>query len=72
MPSIVGGPIKVNSNEGVMNFGDSLNISPKSTNKVVSGSGGGNTGDFIVTNNGFNINNTSDPDVADQNQGGNA
>jgi len=68
MPSIVTGPLKINSNEGVMNFGDSLNISPKSSSKSVSGSGGGISGDFVVTNNGFNINNVSDPDVFDQNQ----
>ncbi|MFC0557691.1 spore germination protein [Halalkalibacter alkalisediminis] len=68
MPSIVTGPLKINSNEGVMNFGDSLNISPKSSSKSVSGSGGGISGDFVVTNNGFNINNVSDPDVLDQNQ----
>ncbi|MGO4886741.1 spore germination protein [Anaerobacillus sp. MEB173] len=65
MPSIVG-PFKVNSNSGVMNFGDSLNISPKSNEKSVSGSGGGNTGDFIMTNNGININNMIDPDIIDQ------
>lgn len=72
MPSIVTGPFKVNSNEGVMNFGDSLNISPKSTSKSVSGSGGGISGDFVITNNGFNMNNVADPDVLDQNLGSNA
>ncbi|GAE35442.1 spore germination protein [Halalkalibacter akibai] len=71
MPSIVTGPLKVNSNDGVMNFGDSLNISPKSTSKSVSGSGGGISGDFIITNNGFNINNVADPDLIDQNQSAN-
>ncbi|RKL69262.1 hypothetical protein CR203_04335 [Salipaludibacillus neizhouensis] len=71
MPSIVGS-FKINSNGGVINFGDTQNISPKSTTKSVSGSGAGNTGDFIVTNNGININNTADPDVVDQNQTGNA
>jgi spore germination protein PF len=71
MPSIVCGPFKINSNSGVINFGDSQNISPKSTSKAVSGSGGGNTGDFIITNNGFNMNNTFDPDVKDQNISGN-
>jgi spore germination protein PF len=67
MPSIIGGPFKINSNNGVINFGDSQNISPKSTSKSISGSGGGNTGDFIITNNGVNVNNTFDPDIADQN-----
>jgi spore germination protein PF len=67
MPSIVG-PIKINSvSGGVINFGDSLNIAPKSTAKSNSGSGGGNTGDFQITNNGFSITNTVDPDVADSN-----
>lgn len=71
MPSIVGGPFKINSNEGVVNFGDALNISPKSASKNVSGSGAGITGDFVITNNGININNIIDPDVADQNQAAN-
>ncbi|UCZ51451.1 spore germination protein [Bacillus shivajii] len=71
MPSIVGGPIKINSNSGVINFGDTLNISPKEASKSVSGSGAGHTGDFQITNNGININNTLDPDGFDQNQGGN-
>jgi spore germination protein PF len=68
MPSIVG-PIKINSvSGGVVNFGDALNNSPKSTSKSVSGSGGGNTGDFIIVNNGISISNSVDPDVKDQNQ----
>ncbi|KHF39947.1 spore germination protein [Halalkalibacter okhensis] len=71
MPSIVGGPFKINSNEGVINFGDAVNISPKSSGKTVSGSGSFITGDFVITNNGFSLNNTLDPDVADQNVGGN-
>jgi spore germination protein PF len=71
MPSIVGGPFKINSNEGVINFGDAQNISPKTTGKSVTGSGSAITGDFVITNNGFSVNNTFDPDVADQNIGGN-
>ncbi|WP_280771971.1 spore germination protein [Salipaludibacillus daqingensis] len=70
MPSIVYGPFKINSNDGVLNFGDTLNISPKGTSKSVSGSGGSNTGDFIITNNGINLNNTLDPDLTDQNIAG--
>lgn len=70
MPSIVYGPFKINSNDGVLNFGDTLNISPKATSKTVNGSGGGNAGDFIITNNGINLNNTLDPDVTDQNIAG--
>ncbi|WLR42905.1 spore germination protein [Bacillus carboniphilus] len=72
MPAIVG-PIKINSiSGGVVNFGDSFYLSPKSTTKACSGSGGGNTGDFHITNNGISITNCIDPDVADQNQTANA
>ncbi|MBU8907908.1 spore germination protein [Desertibacillus haloalkaliphilus] len=71
MPSIVGGPFKINSNSGVVNFGDSLNISPKAATKSFSGSGAGNTGDFIMTNNGVNANTNVDPDLSDQNASAN-
>ncbi len=72
MPSIICGPFKVNENGGIMNFGDALNISPKSVSKSVSGSGGGNSGDFTIVNNGISVNNVLDPDVLDQNQAANA
>ncbi|MCS0543329.1 spore germination protein [Fredinandcohnia onubensis] len=66
MPSIVG-PIKINSvGGGVVNFGDSFYVSPKSTGKTYSGSGSLNTGDFICTNNGLNATTTNDEDFADQ------
>ncbi|MDX8045756.1 spore germination protein [Gracilibacillus sp. S3-1-1] len=72
MPSIVG-PIKINSvGGGVINFGDSLYVSPKSAEKSSSGAGSNNTGDFLNTNTGFNITSTVDPDVSDQAIGGNA
>ncbi|MBD8067597.1 spore germination protein [Bacillus sp. PS06] len=66
MPSIVG-PIKINSiGGGVVNFGDSFYLSPKSTSKTNAGSGSFNTGDFINTNNGLNATNTFDSDANDQ------
>ncbi|MCA1030976.1 spore germination protein [Bacillus timonensis] len=72
MPSIVG-PIKINSvGGGVVNFGDSFYLSPKSTSKTNAGSGAFNTGDFICTNNGLSATNTFDPDANDQNVAGNA
>ncbi|WP_209124637.1 spore germination protein [Alkalihalobacillus sp. BA299] len=67
MPAIVIGPFKINGNEGNISFGDVLNMSPKSAGKSISGSGSGNTGDFICTNNGISINGALDPDVLDQN-----
>jgi spore germination protein PF len=71
MPAIVG-PIKVNSvSGGVMQFGDAINVSPKFASKSVSGSGGPNTGDFHIVNNGISITNGVDPDVNDQNQAAN-
>jgi len=66
MPAIVG-PLKINSvGGGVVNFGDSFYVSPKSSSKTNTGSGALNTGDFICTNNGISSTNPFDPDVADQ------
>lgn len=67
MPAIVG-PIKINSiGGGVVNFGDSFYLSPKSQSKSASGSGGGSTGDFQIINNGISVTNLIDPDGTDQN-----
>ncbi|QDP39755.1 spore germination protein [Radiobacillus deserti] len=72
MPSAVG-PLKINSvSGGVVNFGDSFYLAPKSTSKTAAGSGGFNTGDFINTNNGWSSTVTNDPDAADQNVSANA
>ncbi|MCP8615540.1 spore germination protein [Salirhabdus salicampi] len=72
MPSMVG-PVKINSNDsGVVNFGDSFYVSPKSTAKTNSGSGSFSTGDFICTNNFISTTNPFDPDFQDSNSAGNA
>ncbi|MRH44182.1 spore germination protein [Aquibacillus halophilus] len=72
MPSIVG-PIKINSVDGgVINFGDSFYLSPKSASKTAAGSGSFNTGDFINTNSGLSATNSFDPDAVDQVVSGNA
>jgi len=72
MPAIVG-PIKINEvSGGIVNFGDCFYLSPKSAVKAVSGSGGGNTGDFHIVNNGISITIGVDPDAIDQNQTANA
>ncbi|MBC5636660.1 MULTISPECIES: spore germination protein [Ornithinibacillus] len=72
MPSIVG-PVKINSvGGGVVNFGDSFYLSPKSSSKTVTGAGSLNTGDFINTNTGGNLTNHFDPDINDQNLTANA
>ncbi|MFV9511323.1 spore germination protein [Tepidibacillus sp. LV47] len=64
MPSIVGG-IKINSigSGGVVNVGDAIYISPKSTSKSYAGSGSFNTGDFLNNNNGLSSTNTNDTDL---------
>ncbi|MGN7470000.1 spore germination protein [Brevibacillus sp. SAFN-007a] len=65
MPSVVGA-VNINSNSGTVNFGDTLNISPKSASKTFSGSGGSNTGNVVNTINGANATNTFDPNLVDQ------
>lgn len=67
MPSFVLAPFKVTSVSGASNviIGDVLQVTPKTTAKTYSGSGGGNTGDFLQTNNITSLTNTLDPDVAD-------
>lgn len=71
MPSLVNS-VNINNNSGTINFGDALNISPKSASKTVSGQGGSNTGNVVITLNGANLNNTIDPDVIDEPIAGNA
>ncbi|MBA2174531.1 spore germination protein [Halobacillus locisalis] len=72
MPAIVG-PVSINSvGGGVVNFGDSFYLSPKSSGKTSAGSGALNTGNWIITNNGLSSTNPIDPDVNDQNITANA
>jgi spore germination protein PF len=70
LPSVVGA-VNINSNSGQVNFGDTLNISPKSSSKSYSGAGGGNTGNLVNVANGVSLTNTVDPDVSDQPVAGN-
>lgn len=66
MPAIVGPVQVVNNSDGIVQFGDSLIISPKSTGKSNSGSGASNTGAFIITNNGLSASNVLDTNLVDQ------
>lgn len=72
MPCLIVAPISINAAEGVVNFGDTLVINPKTTVKTYSGAGGGNTGNFIQTITIVSATNTLDPDVFDSNNAGNA
>ncbi|WNS76816.1 spore germination protein [Bacillus sp. DTU_2020_1000418_1_SI_GHA_SEK_038] len=66
MPAIVG-PVQIlNVDGGVVQFGDALNISPKTSGKTYSGQGALNTGGFIITNNGINGTNVLDTNLIDQ------
>jgi hypothetical protein len=66
LPAIVGN-IKIISigSGGIVQFGDALVLSPRSTSKTFAGSGSFNTGDLPVTNNGLSSTQTYDGDVVD-------
>lgn len=66
MPAFIGGIIIGNVASGTVQFGDILYQSPKSNSKSVNGSGSGNTGGIIVTNNWLNNSNVFDRDAIDQ------
>lgn len=65
MPAWVGN-VNVATSSGNINFGDVFNLSPKSVAKAYTGSGAGNTGNFVITNNAINNNLVADVDAADQ------
>jgi hypothetical protein len=67
MPAFVG-PVQVNEVEAnaIFKVGDTFSLSPKSSGKTTVGSGSVNTGDFIQTQNLFNITNFYDADLIDQ------
>jgi hypothetical protein len=64
MPSIVGA-FKIVANNGAVNNGDSVFISPNSSTKEYNGSGSVITGDLAMSNTLFSITNVNDPDVVD-------
>jgi len=66
MPAIIGSIQIWNVTGGAINFGDSLNVSPKSNSKTNQGSGSGNSGAIVITNNGLSATHSKDPDVVDQ------
>lgn len=63
MPAIIGG-VKVNDvgSGSIVQFGDTLKISPKSNSKTYVGSGTNNTGDNPRTNNLIDLSLTIDSD----------
>ncbi|WP_059172967.1 spore germination protein [Bacillus sp. FJAT-27445] len=71
MPALVG-PVSIhNVTGGTVNFGDVLNISPKSTSKSFEGAGSSNTGIFIATGSAVSGTNVLDTKLIDQPMTGN-
>lgn len=68
MPSMVGN-IKINSigASGILNMGDNILVTPKSTNRGNTGSGSGATGDFIMVTSLASATNVFTPHVSDSN-----
>jgi spore germination protein PF len=71
MPAIIGPVQIVNVSGGVVQFGDTVYISPKSASKTNAGSGGFNTGGIIFTASGISGTNVLDANLLDQPIGGN-
>ncbi|KOP81686.1 spore germination protein [Cytobacillus solani] len=71
MPAITGPVQIINVDSGIVQFGDAVFISPKSSSKSITGSGAGNTGGFIITNNGLSASNVLDTNLVDQPMVGN-
>jgi spore germination protein PF len=71
MPAIIGPVQIVHVSGGVVQFGDTVYISPKSASKTNAGSGGFNTGGFIIANSGLSGTNVLDTNVIDQPIAGN-
>ncbi|WP_066367849.1 spore germination protein [Neobacillus fumarioli] len=66
MPAIIGPVQVVNVTGGIVQFGDTLYISPKTGTKTYGGSGGFNTGGLVITNNGISGTNVLDANLIDQ------
>ena len=66
MPAIVGF-VKVISvgSSSIVQFGDSVQLSPSSSSKTYAGSGSFLTGSLTNSNNAVSATNTNDPDVQD-------
>lgn len=71
MPAIIGPVQIVNVGGGIVQFGDTVYISPKSASKTFAGSGGFNTGGIIIANNGLSGTNVLDTNLIDQPIAGN-
>jgi spore germination protein PF len=71
MPIVINHVVIPNVTGGVVTFGDTYYVSPKSNSKTAQGSGSSNTGICVNTNSGLSNTNTLDPDGSDQTGFGN-
>jgi spore germination protein PF len=73
MPAIICGPIQINviSANGVVEFGDSLIVSPKTASKTPTGAGAFNTAIFALAASGVSGTNYLNPNAIDQPVAGN-
>ena len=71
MPAITGPVQVINLGGGILQFGDSAVISPKSSSKAFEGSGSSNTGAFVFNASGLNGTNVLDVNGIDQPIAGN-
>ncbi|MGX6442295.1 spore germination protein [Neobacillus sp. K501] len=71
MPAIIGPVQIINVSGGIVQFGDTVYISPKSAAKTFAGSGGFNTGAIIITASGLSGTNVLDTNLVDQPIAGN-
>ncbi|RXT07995.1 spore germination protein [Ammoniphilus sp. CFH 90114] len=70
LPNLVGS-VNINNNayggiHGAINFGNAVHVTPKRSISIFIGSGGGNTGNFIKTNNLLSTTNTGLISLKDQ------
>ena len=66
MPAVVGFVKIINvGSSGIVQFGDSVQMSPSSTSKSYAGSGSFLTGSLANSNNAVSATNSLDPDVVD-------
>jgi spore germination protein PF len=68
MPANIFGSIQINtiSANGVVEFGDTLVVSPKTANKTPGGAGAFNTAIIAIANSGLSSTNYISPNVIDQ------
>lgn len=68
MPATINGPLQIHNitTTGIVKFGDSSVLTPKTTTKSFAGSGGFNTGGAVITNTVVNATNDIDLNVIDE------